>query len=229
MLRERQLWVTISMKALSRSRISSCLKLTIHTGWTRRMNVFHNYSAISKDGWLLERSMLSLGQMMLWSALVPIRDVDCVCWLCSIHWHMVIASRVRVLSSSLVSGYPRYAIKKLSSIYTDTLKLMFDLLVKSPRSSGLSLIALLLSNVLFVIAGGIVTSRVGYYTPILIIGAAVAIVGAALISTWTVDTSRGQWIGYQVCEVCPPPLPQTHIRHRSSSAPALASPCKRQT
>lgn len=32
----------------------------------------------------------------------------CVCWLCSIHWHRIIAGRVRVLSSSLVPGYPRY-------------------------------------------------------------------------------------------------------------------------
>jgi len=107
---------------------------------------------------------------------------------------------------------------------------MSELLGKSPQSSGLSLIALLLSNVLFVITGGIITSRIGYYTPILIIGSAVAIVGAALISTWTVDASRGQWIGYQVPEIRSPPSPcNTDVHSRSSSVPGLASLFKRQT
>ncbi|KAL8710245.1 MAG: hypothetical protein Q9220_005176 [cf. Caloplaca sp. 1 TL-2023] len=69
---------------------------------------------------------------------------------------------------------------------------------KSPQNSGPSLIALLLSVVVFVMASGIVTSVVGYYTPFLIVGAAVAVVGSALISTWRVDSQPGMWIGYQV-------------------------------
>lgn len=70
---------------------------------------------------------------------------------------------------------------------------------KSPQSSGLSLIPLLLSVVFAVIGGGIFTSAVGYYTPLLIIGSAVIIVGAGLISTWTVNVGPGKWISYQVC------------------------------
>ncbi|MCJ1435674.1 hypothetical protein MMC27_005049 [Xylographa pallens] len=69
---------------------------------------------------------------------------------------------------------------------------------KSPQNSGLSLLPLLLSNVVFVIASGIATSVLGYYTPFLILGAALGIVGSALISTWQVDAGPGQWIGYQV-------------------------------
>ncbi|KAL8951919.1 MAG: hypothetical protein Q9222_002138 [Ikaeria aurantiellina] len=69
---------------------------------------------------------------------------------------------------------------------------------KSSQDSGLSLIALLLTVVVFVMAAGIATSAVGYYTPFMIVGGAVSIVGSALISTWRVDSGAGMWIGYQV-------------------------------
>lgn len=70
---------------------------------------------------------------------------------------------------------------------------------KSPQSSGLSLLPLLLSNVLTVIGGGIATSLLGYYTPLMIIGSVILIIGSALITTWQVTTGTGTWIGYQVC------------------------------
>lgn len=70
---------------------------------------------------------------------------------------------------------------------------------KSPESSGLALIAELLSVVVAVIASGILVSAVGYYTPPLILGSAVVMVGGGLIATWTPDVGRGKWIGYQVC------------------------------
>ena len=69
---------------------------------------------------------------------------------------------------------------------------------KSPQNSGLSLVALLLSVVVFVMASGFATSVVGYYTPFLILGAMFSIVGSAMISTLQVDASPGQWIGFQV-------------------------------
>jgi MFS family permease len=68
---------------------------------------------------------------------------------------------------------------------------------KSPQSSGLSLIPLLLSVVFAVIASGIFASAVGYYVPSLILGSAISIVGAGLISMWTADVGSGRWIGYQ--------------------------------
>jgi hypothetical protein len=75
---------------------------------------------------------------------------------------------------------------------------------KTPQDSGLALIALLLSNVLAVIAGGIATSQFGYYTPFMIVGSSILIVGTALISTWKVRSSSGIWIGYEVSryDVC---------------------------
>ncbi|KAG5767435.1 hypothetical protein H9Q73_014246 [Fusarium xylarioides] len=69
---------------------------------------------------------------------------------------------------------------------------------KSPQDSSLALIPLLLSNVFCVILGGVLVSKIGYYTPFAIAGCAVLIVGSALISTWTADVSKAKWIGYQI-------------------------------
>ncbi|KAF4993564.1 hypothetical protein FGRMN_6423 [Fusarium graminum] len=68
---------------------------------------------------------------------------------------------------------------------------------KSPQDSGIALLPLLLSNVVFVIAGGVLVSKVGYYTPFAIGGSALLVVGAALITTWTANVGMGKWIGYQ--------------------------------
>jgi len=70
---------------------------------------------------------------------------------------------------------------------------------KSPQNSGLALIPLLLSVVFAVIVSGIFASAVGYYAPSLIVGAAITVVGAGLVSTWTADVGSAIWIGYQVC------------------------------
>ena len=72
---------------------------------------------------------------------------------------------------------------------------------KSPRGSGLSLLPLLLSSVLVVGLAGAATTAWGFYTPLIILGSALCIVGAALISTWQIDAGPGQWIGYQVRSV----------------------------
>lgn len=69
---------------------------------------------------------------------------------------------------------------------------------KSPENSGLSLLPLLLSNVLAVISGGIATSILGYYTPFMLVGSAILVVGSALITTWNANIGPGMWIGYQV-------------------------------
>lgn len=69
---------------------------------------------------------------------------------------------------------------------------------KTPQSSGLSLIGLLLSNVVFVIAGGVLVSTVGYYLPFAVAGGALLTVGAGLISTLAPDTSTGRWVGFEV-------------------------------
>lgn len=116
-------------------------------------------------------------------------------------------------------------IGSLIVIYAYYLPIWFQAIQgKSPQSSGLSLVALLLSNVLFVIGSGFATSRLGYYTPIMIIGAAVTIVGSALISTWGLNAGPAQWIGFQVRSTSLSPRPRaedamTDVKDRSSPAP----------
>ena len=45
---------------------------------------------------------------------------------------------------------------------------------------------------------GFILSLVGYFTPFMIIGAAMLALGTGLLSTLRVDTSVGQWLGYQI-------------------------------
>ena len=48
------------------------------------------------------------------------------------------------------------------------------------------------------IGAGFFLTMVGYFTPVMIVGAAILAVGTGLLSTLRVDTSLGQWLGYQV-------------------------------
>ena len=85
-------------------------------------------------------------------------------------------------------------------IYCFYLPIWFQVIQgKSPQSSGLSLLPLLLSNVIAVIGGGLATSILGFYTPLMIVGSIILVVGSALITTWHANVGSGIWIGYQVC------------------------------
>lgn len=56
----------------------------------------------------------------------------------------------------------------------------------------------MLSMVVASILGGIVNGKIGYYTPLAIIGTCIMCTGAGLLTTFQVDTSTGRWIGYQI-------------------------------
>ena len=68
---------------------------------------------------------------------------------------------------------------------------------QSAVSAGIRLLPYFLGTVVFVIGSGFLVSKVGYYTPVLIVGTAVLIVGCGLVTTFETDTNRGKWIGYQ--------------------------------
>jgi hypothetical protein len=68
---------------------------------------------------------------------------------------------------------------------------------QSAVGAGIRLLPYFLSTVVFVIGSGFLVSKVGYYTPVLIVGTAVLIVGCGLVTTFEADTNRGEWIGYQ--------------------------------
>ncbi|PMD40983.1 putative MFS aflatoxin efflux pump [Hyaloscypha variabilis F] len=64
--------------------------------------------------------------------------------------------------------------------------------------SGLDILPFLLSVTFASIVAGITVSRIGYYVPHMILGAAFMAIGAGLIMTFSVNTSKGVWIGYQI-------------------------------
>jgi hypothetical protein len=64
--------------------------------------------------------------------------------------------------------------------------------------SGVDTFPMILALVIGIIAGGVLTGKVGYYTPFAYICAVLAPIGTGLISTWKPDTNHSMWIGYQV-------------------------------
>ncbi|KAI1370172.1 MFS general substrate transporter [Hypoxylon crocopeplum] len=68
----------------------------------------------------------------------------------------------------------------------------------SAVESGIHLLPQVLALVVASILTGVLTSRVGYYTPFLILGICITAVGAGLLTTLRIDTTVGQWIGYQI-------------------------------
>ncbi|KPM34777.1 hypothetical protein AK830_g11797 [Neonectria ditissima] len=68
----------------------------------------------------------------------------------------------------------------------------------SAVASGIHLLPMVLSLVVASILTGVLTTRIGYYTPFLISGICIASIGAGMITTFDVDTSVSQWIGYQI-------------------------------
>ncbi|KAJ5697000.1 MFS general substrate transporter [Penicillium majusculum] len=68
----------------------------------------------------------------------------------------------------------------------------------SAVESGIRLLPMMISMVIGSIGGGITNSKIGYYTPLAIIGSCIMSVGAGLLTTFQVDTSEGKWIGYQI-------------------------------
>lgn len=69
---------------------------------------------------------------------------------------------------------------------------------QSAVGAGIKLLPYFLSTVFFVISSGFVVSKLGYYTPVCIVGTSVLVVACGLLSTWDADTIKGEWVGYQV-------------------------------
>ena len=104
--------------------------------------------------------------------------------------------------SIFVGSIAQIGIGSVLVLYAFYLPIWFQVIQgKSPQSSGLSIIPLLLSTVFAVIGGGIAISTFGYYTPVMIIGSAILVVGAALVTTCQPSVGSGIWIGYQVSRV----------------------------
>lgn len=64
--------------------------------------------------------------------------------------------------------------------------------------SGTHMLPILISMVLASVVTGGLTTKFGYYNPFLYIGIVLTAVGTGLFNTFTLDTTVGQWIGYQI-------------------------------
>ncbi|PWY69630.1 MFS multidrug transporter [Aspergillus sclerotioniger CBS 115572] len=68
----------------------------------------------------------------------------------------------------------------------------------SAVSSGIHLLPMVIPLVVASILTGQLISRIGYYTPFLILGVCLTSIGAGLLTTLTTNTSEGKWIGFQI-------------------------------
>jgi MFS family permease len=68
----------------------------------------------------------------------------------------------------------------------------------SAVKSGIKLLPLMLSMLVASILFGAIAQKLGYYTPVGILGAAIMAVGAGLFILLEVDSGHSSWLGYQV-------------------------------
>jgi MFS family permease len=68
----------------------------------------------------------------------------------------------------------------------------------SAVDSGIRLLPIMLATVVGSIFGGFLNSKIGYYTPLAIVGSCISAVGAGMLTTLQVDTASAKWIGYQI-------------------------------
>ncbi|KAM5481350.1 hypothetical protein McanCB56680_004250 [Microsporum canis] len=64
--------------------------------------------------------------------------------------------------------------------------------------SGSRILPTTLGTVIFSLVAGIGVAKTGYYTPFMILGATLLLIGASLATTWQVASPSAQWIGYQI-------------------------------
>ncbi|CAG8975255.1 hypothetical protein HYALB_00007955 [Hymenoscyphus albidus] len=68
----------------------------------------------------------------------------------------------------------------------------------SPLASGVDILPLILSQMVAAVLSGGLVKKIGYYLPFSIASSILMAIFAGLITTFSVDTSTGQWIGYQI-------------------------------
>lgn len=68
----------------------------------------------------------------------------------------------------------------------------------SATESGIRNLPMIMSLVIMSVIAGILITKIGYYTPFMILGSVFTAVGAGLLTTFKVDTGHAAWIGYQI-------------------------------
>ena len=68
----------------------------------------------------------------------------------------------------------------------------------SAVKSGIMILPMVIAMAIAVVTAGILTKKIGYYAPWMIVSTVIMSIGAGLISTFTPTTAHPKWIGYQV-------------------------------
>ncbi|RAL06827.1 putative efflux pump antibiotic resistance protein [Aspergillus homomorphus CBS 101889] len=68
----------------------------------------------------------------------------------------------------------------------------------SALSSGLMYLPLALTMSIAALLGGPITTYIGYYSPVLMLGGALSMIGTGLMTTFRPDSPAGKWISYQI-------------------------------
>ncbi|PWN39185.1 MFS general substrate transporter [Ceraceosorus guamensis] len=63
--------------------------------------------------------------------------------------------------------------------------------------SGVQTIPMIVGVVIFSTLSGIIVTKLGYYTPVMMVAALMAVAGGTLLHEWEVHTGHPAWIGYQ--------------------------------
>jgi len=64
--------------------------------------------------------------------------------------------------------------------------------------SGINTIPLLLSFIIFGIFSAVITQKIGYYVPAMLLAPILCAIGSGLLSTLTPSATKGHWMGYQI-------------------------------
>lgn len=68
----------------------------------------------------------------------------------------------------------------------------------SPLTSGVDYLPSVVTTTIGTVASGFIVSKVGYYTPFMIVGSAIASVAAALMTTFSPNSPVSAWVCYQL-------------------------------
>ena len=66
----------------------------------------------------------------------------------------------------------------------------------SPVTAGIDSLALILAEIVAIVASGAIVNKTGHYAPFFIASSIVMSIGAGLCNLFTVETSQAQWVGY---------------------------------
>lgn len=102
----------------------------------------------------------------------------------------------RIIAAACLTGFLQGAGMMFLSYY---LPLWFQVVKKvSPTGSAIRTLPTFGAQIIFTIVGTIFIQRIRYLSPPTILGNALGAIGAGLMTTFTISTDSGKWVGYQL-------------------------------